>query len=147
MAVAHTEGVQAGCAGLSSDEEASSLSAEANKAIVRRFYEEVWSKGDISAIDELFAIDFVNHDPGPHSADREGFKEYVNWARSASDYRPTIDDLIAEGDKVVVRLTGRGRLKRKFMGITLTDKQFTQSGIVIWRLADGKIVERWARWG
>jgi len=123
------------------------MSTEENKAVVRRFYEVVWGRGDIDSVDELFAPDFVNHDPGPHPADRAGFKEYVAWARKASQYRPAVEDLIAEGDKVVARLTGRGRLRRRLLGVTLVDREFSQPGIVIWRIAGGKIAERWARWG
>jgi predicted ester cyclase len=52
--------------------------------------------------------------------------------------------LIAEGDKVVARVTGRGKLKRKLLGVTIVDKPVTDAGIVIWRIAEGKIVERWA---
>jgi predicted ester cyclase len=92
--------------------------SEANKELIRRFYETVWHQSNIGAIDTIFDSDFVNHDPGPHSPDREGFKQYVGYARKTADYQPTIDDLIAEGDKVVVRITGQGRLKKKFLGVT-----------------------------
>jgi len=54
--------------------------------------------------------------------------------------------MIAEGDKVVVRIVGRGWLRRKFLGVTLINRQVSDKGIVIWRIADGRIVERWARW-
>ncbi len=122
------------------------MSEEENKAMVRRFYDEVWHQANIAAVDALFAAEFVNHDPGPHSPDREGFKEYVRRAQRNANYRPSIEDLIAEGDKVVARLTGRGRLRRKFLGITIVDREFEQQGIVMWRVAGGKIVERWAVW-
>ncbi|MGH8526751.1 MAG: ester cyclase [Gammaproteobacteria bacterium] len=121
--------------------------SEGNKDLIRRFYKTVWDQGDLAAIDHLFANDFVNHDPDRGEApDREAFKRYVEYARRTADYRPTIEDLIAEEDKVVARLTGRGRVKRKFLGITLVDRKITQPGIVIWRVSGGKIVERWARW-
>jgi predicted ester cyclase len=121
--------------------------SEENKALVRRFYETVWNQGDIAAVDTFFAIDFVNHDPDPgQPADRDAFKRYVEYARRTVDYRPTIEDLIAEGDKVVARLTGHGRATKKLMGVTIIDRAITQPGIVIWRVVDGKIVERWARW-
>jgi ketosteroid isomerase-like protein len=55
-----------------------------NKQTVRRFYESVWNNGDIAAIDEIFASDFVNNDPGPHPADRDGFKRYVAYARETA---------------------------------------------------------------
>ena len=119
---------------------------EDNKATVRRFYDIVWKGTDIAAIDTLFADDFVNHDPGPHPPDREGFKQYVAYARNNANYQPTIEDMIAEGDKVVVRITGQGRLRRKLFGVKLVDRQVSDKGIVIWRVADGRIVERWARW-
>lgn len=121
--------------------------SEENKSLIRRFYQTVWNDGDLAAIDLLFAPDFVNHDPDPgHAADREAFKRYVEYARSTAGYLPAIEDLVAEGDKVVARSTGHGRVKQKFLGITLVDRQITQPGIVIWRVVDGKIAERWARW-
>lgn len=120
--------------------------SEDTKTIISRFYHVVWGKNDIAAIDTLFASDFVNHDPGPHSPDREGFKEYVSHARNRADYQPTVEDMIAEGDKVVVRITGRGRLRTRLFGVTLFSRQVSDKGIVIWRVADGRIVERWARW-
>jgi predicted ester cyclase len=120
--------------------------SEENKELIRHFYETVWHQGNIEAIDTIFAGDFLNHDPGSHSPDREGFKQYVAYARKTAGYQPTIDDLIAEGDKVAVRITGQGRLRRKFFGFTLVNRQVSDRGIVIWRIAEGRIVERWARW-
>ena len=70
---------------------------------------------------------------------------HVEYARRTADYRPAIEDLIAEGDRVLARLTGRGRLKRNLLGFTIVDREIAQPGIVIWRVADGQIVERWAR--
>jgi len=117
--------------------------SEENKALIRRFYQIVWNDGDLDAIDLLFASDFVNHDPdSSEGTDREAFKRYVEYARRTADYRPAIEDLIAEEDKVVARLTGHGRLKRKLLGIALVNREINQPGIVIWRVRDGKIVER-----
>jgi len=116
-----------------------------NKDIIRRFYEEVWDKANIAVVDELFADDFFNHNPSfGLPGDREGFKQYVTRLRDRFNFRPTIEELIAERDKVVARLTGHGRLKRRFMGITLIDRRFAEPVIIVWRIADGKIVERWS---
>ena len=120
--------------------------SEDNKAIIRRFYDTVWSASNLAAIDTLFASDFVNHNPGPHPPNREGFKQYVAYARNNANYQPTIEDMIAEGDKVVVRIAGRGRMRMKLFCITLMNREVRDKGIVIWRIAGGRIVERWAQW-
>lgn len=120
------------------------MSVEENKAIFRRFIEEVWNKGNLAVADELFAPNAFspsapNLPPGP-----EGVKIIATLFRSAFlDFHMTIDDLIAEEDKVVARFTQGGTHKREFMGIAPTGKQveFTEIGIL--RIASGKVVESW----
>ncbi|UCF13728.1 MAG: ester cyclase [Thermoplasmatales archaeon] len=122
------------------------MSEEENKANMRRFYEEVWGKGNLDVADELAAENFVDHnlvDPNlPPGI--EGFKQIVPMFRTAfPDMQFTIEDLIAKDDKVVSRLTVRATHKGEFMGIPPTGKQATITGIDIFRIVDGKIVERW----
>ena len=121
------------------------MSIEENKAIARRIIEEFINKGDLSVADELFAADFVNHNPGRGTTpDREGMKQYITNLRSAfPDQTLTIDDLIAEGDQVVLRMTGRGTHTGDFGIIPATGKQFEVPLISILRFANGKTVERW----
>lgn len=117
-----------------------------NKALLRRFYEELSSQGDLGAIPELVAEDFVEHHrlrgapPG-----REGLAALVTttWCTAFPDMRETCEDLIAEGDKVVGHFTMRGTQSGEFMGIPPTGRSVTMSGIDIDRVAGGRIVEFW----
>ena len=94
---------------------------EENKAIVRRIFEEVWNQGKLDVIDDIYAADFVDHMPGsPDIHGPEGFKQFVNMYRTAfPDIKFTIEDQIAEGDKVVNRFTFTGTHKGELMGIPL----------------------------
>ena len=119
--------------------------SEANKAIAKRIFEEVWSQGNVAVIDELVADNAVNHSLAPGiPANREGFKMFAGMYLNAfPDMAMTIDDVIAEGEKVVVRWTAVGKHKGELMGIPATDKDVTVTGISIDRMAGGKIVESW----
>ncbi len=121
------------------------MSLEENKAIERRFFEEVVNNGELAVIDELFAANFVDHSALPGTAaDREGTKQFFAMAHSAfPDFHSTLEDMFAEGDKVVQRFTARGTHKGEFMGIPPTGKQVTITGIAIHRITGGKIVENW----
>ena len=121
--------------------------SEQNKAVVLRQIEEMWSKGNLKVIDELYAADFVDRSPGvPPDMARgpEGVKLFVSMFRGAfPDIQGEDDELIAEGDKVVVRWSARGTHEGDFMGIPPTGKQISISGTSIYRIAGGKIVEEW----
>lgn len=120
--------------------------SEENKAIIRRFFEEFVNKGDESVVDELIAEDIVDRDPqapnippGP-----KGVKQLFADRRLAfPDLSVTVEDLVAEGDKVVHRSTVTGTHKGEFMGIPPTGKPISFGSIAIFRIEDGKIVERW----
>jgi len=124
------------------------MSTEANKAIVIQLYEEIFNKGDLDLADKLVAPNAVNHDPAappniPSGA--LGVKVVVTMLRSAfPDDHHTIEDLVAEGDKVVVRLTHSGTHQGSFLGLAPTGKHITNTSIHIFRIAPGKIVEVWA---
>ncbi len=121
---------------------------EKNKAIVHRLIEEVWNQGNLDVVDEIYAIDYVGYMPGSLEIQgTEGFRQFVNMYRTAfPDIKFTIEDQIAEGDKVVTRWTASGTLKGELMGIPPTGIQSTTSGIVIGRYAGGKFVEAWDNW-
>jgi steroid delta-isomerase-like uncharacterized protein len=120
------------------------MSAE-NKAVLRRYAEEIWNKGNSAAIDRLIATNFMGHFPGfPETTGREGFKQLFTMIRTAfPDGRFTIEDMVAEGDKVVVRWTFRGTHKGDYGGIAPTGKKVTWTAISINRITDGKIEEMW----
>ena len=121
------------------------MSVEENKAIELRFFEEVVNKGNLAVIDELVAANFVDHSAPPGVApDREGYKQFFTMAHTAfPDFHSTLEDMFAEGDKVVQRFTARGTQQGEFMGIAPTGKQVTVTGIAIHRITDSKIVENW----
>ena len=122
------------------------MSTEENKAIDRRFTEEVWNQGNLAVVDELMSADYDGHDPAM-PAGSEGLKQFVLMYRSAfPDVHLTIEDQIAEGDTVVSRWTARGTHKGELMGIPPTGKQVTVTGMNIERIANGKFVEGWSNY-
>jgi len=123
------------------------MSTEQNKALVRRL-EEVFNRGNISLVDELFAPDFVEHEELPPGIPpgREAVKQLTTMFRSAfPDFKATIDDIVAEGDKVVIRQTWSGTHKGEFMGVPPTGKSVSFGVIDIIRIAGGKFVEHWGQ--
>lgn len=121
------------------------MSVEENKAELRRFVEEVWNKGNLNVIDEHLAPDFVIHKlPFGLPLNAERLKQLVVTVRSAfPDIHFSVDDLVAEGDKVAIRWTGRRTHKGEIMGIPPTNKQVTWTGIEIHRMVRGKTVVQW----
>src|SRR5438034_9048441 len=120
-------------------------STEANKAVVRRFVDEVMNQGKVDVIDEIVTADYVEHQTAPGTpATRDGLKQMMtNFRQAFPDLHVTLDDTIAEGDKVVMRTTMHGTQKGEFMGIAPTNKEVTISGIDIVRFQGGKAVEHW----
>jgi len=122
--------------------------SETNKTVSRRFFEEVFGKGKLNVLDEIIATDHVNSGPGalpqlPTGPD--GAKQLVTVYRNAfPDIRFTIDEQIAEGDKVVTRWSADGTHKGELVGIPATGKTSTVTGITVDRFVNGKIAESWA---
>jgi steroid delta-isomerase-like uncharacterized protein len=122
------------------------MSTEENKTLIRRLCDEGWNQGNLATLDEIMAPNFVDHSPMvPNlSLGSEGYKQFVAASRTACpDFWVSIEDLIAEGDTVVMRITAGGTHQGAWLGIPPTGKQFTETGIYIFRIAGGKIVERW----
>ncbi len=119
--------------------------SEANKAIVRRIYHEVFEQGNLAAADEVIAADVVEHEEFPGMVPGlEGFKQMVAGMRAAFPDIQVIEyDLIAEGDKVAARYAMRGTHRGPFMGVDATGKQVTVGGNEVMRFAGGKVVEHW----
>jgi steroid delta-isomerase-like uncharacterized protein len=116
-----------------------------NGRLVRRFYDEVISGGDVAALHELLTADFVEHNPPPGlPPGRDGFKAFVRGLRSAfPDFQWTVDDLITSGDKVVARGHGRGTHQGEFLGVPATGRSIGWSAIHIFRVENGRLAERW----
>jgi predicted ester cyclase len=118
---------------------------ERNKAVIRRFVEEVQNKKDEAAYDELNDPGFVNFSAPPGiPSDREGGKVYLfGFLNAFPDCRFTIDDMVAEGDQVVTKKTFRGTHTGEFAGIPATGKKVELQFVDIMRVRDGRIVEHW----
>ena len=121
------------------------MSTEENKVLIRRFYEEVFNKRNLAALDEFYAPDHVDHTLPPGlPVGPEGTKQAIAMILSGfPDLHVTIEDMIAEGDKVVIRFTTHGTQLGRLGGIPPTGKQVAVSTIEITRIADGRIVEDW----
>lgn len=119
--------------------------SEENKALTRRFVDEVINQGNLDVIDKLMAPDYVEHNPFPGQAPGiEGLKQMFAMMRAAfPDLHSATEDMIAEGDKVVMRAMTRGTHKGEFMGIAPTGKQITMTEIHIIQVRDGKGVAHW----
>lgn len=118
---------------------------DANKALVRRFFEEVWSTGDLSLRDEFLAADYRGHMAGAEQAiDRNGWTGWFLGFRTAfPDAQFTIEDMIAEGDRVAARLTMRGTHLGPLNGASATGRAVVVTGMSIERVENGRIVEGW----
>jgi predicted ester cyclase len=122
------------------------MSAKANQALVRRFYEEI-DKGNLDAMDELVAPDYNDHNPPPFPGlppGRDGLKQAFKIFWEATPGYHQIEDQIAEGDKVVTRLTSFGKHEGDLPGAPKTGNELKMTSITIHRIANGKLVEKWA---
>ena len=121
------------------------MSAEENKAIMIRFFNEALNQGNVALIDEVFSPTFVNHNPAfGTTPDREGAKEYLKQLLTAfPDLRGRIDHIIAEDDMVVIHASAQGTHQGHLMGVAPTGKRIEIGSVTIHRMVDGKVVERW----
>ncbi len=116
------------------------MTTEDNKALVLRFVEEFWSQGNLAAADALMTPDVIIHQPEVGGV--AGLKAFNTMLRAAfPDWYSTPEELIAEGDRVAERWTGRGTHREEFQGIAPTGQRVAVPGVVFYRIRDGKIVE------
>jgi steroid delta-isomerase-like uncharacterized protein len=122
------------------------VSIEDNKAVMRRYFNEIWNGRRLELLDDLIAADYVNHaspDPSLPSG-AAGLKPvFESVLQTFPDIRFSIDDVVAEGEKVVTRWSMRATQRGEVMGMPACGKQVTLSGISIDRIVDGKITEHW----
>jgi steroid delta-isomerase-like uncharacterized protein len=122
------------------------MSTETNKALIRRWIEEGWNAGNLAVVDTIYAPNVVQHDPSSPApvTSGEALKLYVGGFLTAfPDLRFTIDDLLAEGDKVFWRFTAQGSHNGPLMNIPPTGKRATVTGMVLFRVANEKVAEVW----
>jgi steroid delta-isomerase-like uncharacterized protein len=118
------------------------MSYEGNKALVRRFVEEFWNRGNTAAADELMTPDPTIVLPGRGQVSKEAFKAFATTLRGAfPDWHSTLEELVAEDDRVAERWTGRGSHRGEFQGIAPTGTRVTVPGFVFYRITSGKIAE------
>jgi steroid delta-isomerase-like uncharacterized protein len=123
--------------------------SEANSQVSQRILEEAFGQGQLGLVDEFVAADAVDHDPANPEDVRgpTGLKEQISMYRAAfPDLQFTIEDTIAQDDRVVIRWSSRGTHQGELMGLAPTGKVVTVTGISIDRFAEGKIVESWTNW-
>ncbi|HEY7416119.1 MAG TPA: ester cyclase [Ktedonobacteraceae bacterium] len=120
------------------------MSTEENKAIARRCLEAITDK-DFSVIDQLYAPTYIRHDPdSPQVRSREDYRQYLmGLCATFPDLHFTVDDVIAEGDKVVCRFSVRGTQTNPWRGLPATGKQVAITGINISHIAENKVVADW----
>ena len=122
------------------------MSAEENKAIVRRFYEEFFNKGNLRIVDELHTPDYQHHDPDAPDpgGGAEGYiRRNAVFLKAFPDRQLTIEDQVAEGDKVATRITMRATQTGDLPGIRATGRPVTVVSVHICRIWDGRIAEEW----
>jgi steroid delta-isomerase-like uncharacterized protein len=119
-----------------------------NKQLVEGFIQELFSKGDLEAVDRYLAPSFVNHDPpfpdapsGPESMRQSA----AMFRQALPDWHSDVDQLVAEGDVVVERFTASGTHRAELMGVPATGRTIVLQGINVFRVDGNKIVERWGR--
>ena len=128
------------------------MSTESNKALVRRWFDEVVSRGDMSTLDAIcahchpqFSVIRGVVEPAPQGMD--GLKGLVGSLRSAfPDLKANVEDQVAEGDKVVTRLTMSGTHRGDFMGMPATGRSFTINGVSIWEVRGDQLISEWVNW-
>jgi steroid delta-isomerase-like uncharacterized protein len=124
------------------------MSIEENKMVIRRHFEEIWNQYRLDVVAELVSPDYYTHSPVPGQQQGiDGFTFAVRTVREAfPDMVITIEDIIAEGDKVAARLTAQGTHLGSLGDIAPTGRQATWTGMRVFRMVDGKIAEHWANW-
>ncbi len=121
------------------------MSLQENKALVRRYVEEVQSQHNLAAIDELFSPAFINHNNEGDPPGTEGVKRFFTMLFAAfPDARFTIHLQLAEGDRVMTYKTLHGTHLGYFMGIPPTGKQVSLNGMDVFRVVHGKLAEHWS---
>ena len=120
------------------------MSLQENKDIVQRVVDLI-NEGKLDQVKDLYTSDFSNHNSSaPTVQDREALvQQFAAWGAAFPDGHATIEDMVAEGDKVAKRWTYRGTHKGELMGIPATGKEITMTAITIYRLSGGKVAECW----
>jgi steroid delta-isomerase-like uncharacterized protein len=118
--------------------------SEQNKTLARRWFEDLFSRGDLDAAEEILSAEFLDHLPREKERGIEELKDYVSVYRTAfPDIEGTVEEIVAEADKVVVRWKSHGTHQGEFMGVAPTGRDVTFTGMRLFRIAENKIAESW----
>jgi steroid delta-isomerase-like uncharacterized protein len=118
--------------------------SEQNKTLARRWFDDLFSQGNLDAANEILSAEFVDHLPREEERGLQELKHYILMYRTAfPDIHDTVEELVAEGDKVVARWTSRGSHQGEFMGVAPTGRHVTFTGMRLFRIAENKIAESW----
>ncbi len=120
---------------------------ESHTEIVHRWFYDLFAQGNIDLVDEIVAPNFVSCDPSGHCGVRgpDAFKEWLRWYRATfTDPEWTVHDIIVAGDKIVARYSGNTTYRGGLLDIPSTNQRVTESGILIYRVEDGKVKELWS---
>ena len=123
------------------------MADEQHRRIVERWFDELFTQGNLAAVDELVAPDFVSHWPGGSgdSHGREALREFLRWYLATfTDREWTIDDIISAGDKAVVRYTGWTTYRGGWLNIPADNQRVRETGILIYRIEQGRVQELWS---
>lgn len=123
------------------------MSVQESKAIVERWFQDIFVEGNLAVVDEIVAPDFVAHGQGNDAGacGREAFKEWLYWYRSTfTDAEWTIQQVITEADKIVVRYSGWTTYRGGLLNIPSTNQRILETGIIIYRIQAGQVQEIWA---
>ncbi len=122
------------------------MSVAENRALIQRFVDEAFNRGNLGVVDEIYAPDYVGHTAGlpEQTPGPEGVKEFVGlYRRAFPDLHTTIEDIVTEGDRVAYRWTAVGTHQGELMGVPPSSNRVELTGITIERIANGKIAENW----
>src|SRR5262245_761378 len=120
------------------------MPAEENKAMVKRLFDEVVSRGNFAIAEELLSADYANHDMPPAAPGSERFKQLIGMVRTAfPDMQVVQEDMVADGDRVATRGYFTGTHQGDFMGIAATGKSINVKFQDLWRVENGKLRENW----
>ena len=119
------------------------MTTEANKAVYRRFMEQIVNGRQLDQVEECIAPDMVEHTPGLSLGAAGVRQDFVSFLSAFPDMHITVEDVIAEGDRVAARYHWTGTHQGAFNGIATTGKQVTVTGLDLWLFRDGRCVEHW----
>src|SRR6266516_4589928 len=121
------------------------MSTTENKTLIRRLFNEGFNQGNLAVVDDLFHRDFVDRSTPDQPPGTQGVKDYIAMVRTGfPDITITIEDLIAEEDKIVVRTTWRGTHQGEYESMIPTGKQVTRTMLQIFRILNGRLYEEWS---